>query len=311
VLAQFVLKENVGKLGGKGYFGGLFSGPYPVWRIWLGHFLNSGLLALPLLYVVIVSIKHRARLRREEKALWILVLSFLIVYTIPSQRQANYLIPTSPALAVLLGVRWSEIKGHWFYVFHIPILVALLLLATLTQAISNALPQDSYQPWQLVIPIAAILLSAFGLILNRAGPYVFHFLVFLTFISFAFMVAPLEGPLGRYPPRTVTALRGKVVYVPAHFISRQERHRFLLPGTRIRGYFTLNKGHMNRLLESRRFVAINRALGQPVAGPFRVFGTRLDMKTRQTPAELVRILLHHDLDLLIHQEIIVRRRRTK
>ena len=60
-----------------------------------------------LLYVVVDGVAGpSAGMSLEEKGLWILVLSFLIVYSVPSQRQENYLLPSVPALAVLIAMRW-------------------------------------------------------------------------------------------------------------------------------------------------------------------------------------------------------------
>ena len=109
ILQHFVLEENLGKLGGEGYLRGLFAGPYPIYRLWLGHLGNAGFFALPLIYLVVRSVRERQSATMEEKGLWILVLSFLIVYSVPSQRQENYLIPTVPALSILLAMRWPSI----------------------------------------------------------------------------------------------------------------------------------------------------------------------------------------------------------
>ena len=106
-------------------------------------------------------------------------------------------------------------------------------------------------------------------------------------------------------------MKGKVVFVPSHFISRYERHRFLLPGAEIKGYDPTHRDHLNRLLESHRLVAVQRALGQQISGPFRVFGTRLDVKTRQSREEVWKIVFERDLDLLLQQEILIRLRRMR
>ena len=124
-------------------------------------------------------------------------------------------------------------------------------------------------------------------------------------------MAPLEGPLGKFPPQTIDAVNGRTVYVPSHFISRHERHRFLLPGTDVRGYHPTNQDHLNRLLESRRLVAVERALGQKISGPFRELGSRLDVRTRQSGEEVRKILFERDFDLLLKQEILIRLRRMR
>ena len=158
ILQHFVLEENVGKLGGDGYLRGLFFGPYPLHRLWLGHLANAGLFALPLVYLVVVSVRDRARMSVDEKSLWILVLSFLVVYSVPGQRQENYLLPSVPALAVLMAMRWRHIGSRWFHFFNLPAIVALVLLIPLLIAIrDDVLPSESYPSWQLALPVLALV----------------------------------------------------------------------------------------------------------------------------------------------------------
>ena len=58
ILREFLLGENVSKLGTNGYWKNFFTGPYPVFSVWLGIFRNAGFLALPLVYVFISSMQH-------------------------------------------------------------------------------------------------------------------------------------------------------------------------------------------------------------------------------------------------------------
>ena len=312
VIRNFVLEENLGKLGGEGYISGLFTGAYPLHRIWLGHLANAGLFALPLVYLALTgltSVKGKAALSLDKKSLWALVVSFLIVYSVPSQRQENYLLPTVPALAVLIGVGWKEIETRWFYLFNVAIVITLIPLAVLIHAISDALPPGSYRWWQLGLPLVAILVTGVSLLWNRVSPYVFHLQVFLVAATVAAGLAPFEGPLGRYDHQSVEALESKTVYVPSNFISKYERHRFILPGSRIEGYHPSNTERRNQLLRSGKIVALERGLGQTVAGPFEVYGKRLTLRSRQRGDEIARILFEGELDLLVQQEIIVRRRK--
>jgi len=309
VIRNFILEENLGKLGGEDYLSGLFIGSYPLHRIWLGHLANAGLLALPVVYLAVTSVKRRAKLSRDDKALWVLILSFLIVYSVPSQRQENYLLPTLPALAVLMGVHWNEIGPRWFYLFNVAIVLTLIPLTVLIYSVSDALPAGSYRWWQLGLPLVAILVTGVSLLWNRASPYVFHLQVFLVAATLAAGLAPFEGPLGRYDRQTVEALEKKTVYVPSNFISKYERHRFILPGSRLEGYHPSNTERLNQLLRRREIVALERGLGQTVTGPFEVYGKRLTLRSRQRGDQIARILFKGDLDLLVHQEIIVRRRK--
>ena len=293
VFRHFVLEENLGKLQGQGYFRGLLTGPYALHWLWLGHFGNAGLFAVPLLFLVITTIQERKNLGAEEKSLWILVLSFLLVYSIPSQRQENYLIPTVPALAILLARRWNGLPEAWFRWFALPgALFTAALLWVVLGIRERVLPPGSYAAWQLAVPAVVLGLWIALVVLPRAARYSFHTMVFSSFLLISLAVAPFEGPLGRYDPERVAFLEGKRVYVPSEFISRHERHRFLLPGARIEGYDPADADSASRLLSSGQHVVVHRAPDREIEGPFRVIARRFDLRSRQTPSEMWRIFYH-------------------
>ena len=210
ILRHFVLEENVGKLGGDGYLRGLFTGPYPLHRLWLGHLANAGLFALPLVYLVVVSVRDRARMSVDEKSLWILVLSFLVVYSVPAQRQENYLLPSVPALAVLMAMRWRHIGNRWFRLFNLPAIAALAFLIPLLVAMGDdVLPPGSYAAWQLALPVLALAGWIAVTVRPSMARYGFHALVFVTFLAVSGAIAPFEGSAGRFEPARVEALRGR------------------------------------------------------------------------------------------------------
>jgi hypothetical protein len=99
------------------------------------------------------------------------------------------------------------------------------------------------------------------------------------------------------------------VFVPSEFISRQERHRFLLPGARIVGYEPEDADLTSKLLSSGRHVVVHRRLGEEIDGPFRPIAKRYDLRSRQSWVEMWRIFYHGEMDLLVRQELVVRRHR--
>jgi hypothetical protein len=99
------------------------------------------------------------------------------------------------------------------------------------------------------------------------------------------------------------------VLVPSEFISRHERHRFLLPGARIEGYDPADVDAAGKLLSSGRHVVVHRRLGEEIDGPFRPIARRFDLRSRQSWAEMWRIFFHREMDLLVRQEVVVRRHR--
>ncbi len=312
VLQHFVLEENLGKLAGDGYWTGLLRGPYPIYRIWLGHIGNAGLFALPLFVLAFTSYRGRYSLRAEERALWILVVSFLVVYSFPSQRQENYLIPTVPALAVLLGLRWGSMATSWFRLFAVPGIVLSLAFVVFMRNVSHeGLPGPGYETWQLAVPVITLVSWVGVSVFPRRGRVLFHGLVFASFLSIACSVAPFEGGLGRFEPARARRLRGRTVYVPTEFISRHEKHHFLLPAADIRGYDPFDANRLGHLLESGEIVVIHRPLGVEPQGPFRVLARRFDLSSRHTWDEMRRIVLGGELDLLVRQELVVRRYRQR
>jgi hypothetical protein len=213
-----------------------------------------------------------------------------------------------PAVAVLLGVRWMEIKPRWFFLFNFPVVLILLLLTMLVLATAfQVLPTKSYKSWQLVFPLLALMLGVGSFLINRIGLYTYHLLIFLVFGSLACALAPFDGSLGKYNAETVAALKGRTVYIPSNFRSVYELHRFILPGARTYGYNPADKGRRDELLQSGEIVAVNKALGQSVSDSYRVFGKRLDLRSRHPKDEIFKIVFQQRLDLLIQQEIIVQR----
>ena len=95
------------------------------------------------------------------------------------------------------------------------------------------------------------------------------------------------------------------------FIRRHERHRFLLPRARIEGYDPLDTEVTASLLESGRIVVVHKDVGDSGTGPFRVMARRLDLRSRHTGEEMWRIAFHHELDLLVREELVVRRFRQE
>ncbi|MGH9334649.1 MAG: hypothetical protein ACRD21_12985, partial [Vicinamibacteria bacterium] len=233
---------------------------------------------------------------------------FLLVYSLPSQRQENYLLPTVPALAILLGRRWESFPGGRFRWFALPgAAFAAILLWVVLAIRSDVLPEGSYRLWQLGAMILVLGLWVFVLLRPRAGRHGFHALVFASFFLLALAVAPFEGPLGRFDAERIELLEGRQVFVPSEFVSRHERHRFLLPGARIEGYDPDDADTASRLLQAGRHVIVHRRPGERVEGPFRVIARRFDLRSRHSKEEMWRIVFHRELDLLVREELVIRR----
>jgi len=306
IFREFLLGENVSKLKADGYWNNFFSGPYPVFSVWFGIFRNAGFLALPLFYVTFLSLKNWSSLRHEEKALWIWILAFIIVFTVPAQRQDSYVMATMPAAAVLLGLHWRKIPRAWFYLFVLPLFIILAAMNYLMVTISqHVLPYDSYAWWNYLAPVGGMALVLVSLIYKQWAPQLFIAIIFTAFISLASVVAPLEGSLGHFDVKTIKGVEGRVVYVPSNFRAQYERYRFLLPGAEIRSYEYEDDASRDRLLSAGELVIADFP---PATNNFKFYttlGKRLTVRSRMPQEDISLVLRNQRMDLLFRQELLL------
>lgn len=306
IYREFLLGENVSKLKTDGYWSNFFSGPYPVFQVWFGIFRNAGFLALPLLYVVIVSLRHWKNLKHEEHAMWIWVLAFIIVFTVPAQRQDSYVLATMPAVAVMLGLHWREIPRAWFYLFLLPLLFIFGGLLYLMIPISqHVLPADSYALWHYVVPFGGFALTLLALAYNKWAPRLFIALIFLAFLSLASVMAPFEGKLGHYDEQAINAAAGKTVYVPTNFKSQFEHYYFMLPGAEIRSYDYDDESSRDRLLAEGKLVVAHFPPETNSFGTWKVLGKRLTLRNRMPEKDIGPVLRERRMELLFRQELLL------
>jgi 4-amino-4-deoxy-L-arabinose transferase-like glycosyltransferase len=306
IVQEFLLGENVSKLSTDSYWKNLFSGPYPVWAVWLGIFRNAGFLALPLFYVSYTSLKNWKKIKHEEQALWIWILAFIIVFTVPAQRQDSYILATMPAVAVVLGLHWRDIPRRWFYLFTLPLLLIFGALLYLMIPISlHVLPAGSYTNWHYIAPIGGLLLTVLALLYNKWAPRLLIALVFLAYIALANIVAPLEGPLGHFSEQAIRAVSGKTVYVPSNFRSQYERYRFLLPGAEIRSYAYEDDAARKRLLDAGELVIADLAPHTDKLDHYEVIGQRLTIRSRMPQEDIAPVLKERRMELLFRQELLL------
>ena len=306
IYREFLLGENISKLNTDGYWKNFFSGPYPVFQVWLGIFRNAGFLALPLLYVCVVSLKNWPKLRHEEQALWIWILAFIIVFTVPAQRQDSYVMATMPAAAVILGLHWREIPRVWFYLFVLPLLAIFAGLIYLMIPIGQkVLPAGSYALWHYLVPFSGLTLALLSLVYNKWAPRLFIALIFLAFLSLASVMAPFESALGRYDTQAINAAAGKTVYVPTNFKSQFEHYHFLLPGAQIRNYDYDDYASRDRLLAEGNLVVAHYPPEENSFGPWKVLGKRLTLRNRMPEKDIAPVLLEQRMDLLFRRELLL------
>ncbi len=309
IFQNFFLKENVGKFGGANYFQGLFTGSYPIYRVWFGAVTNAGLLAFAIIFLAVVSFRQRKVLMNDEKALWILVFSYLIVFSLPTQRQENYILPVMPALAILLAMQWDRIDRRWFYLFIVPSFVGLALFALLMYVIAtDDITAGHYSFWHPIVLVAGLLLVIAAIVWRKYAGHLVLPITFFAYLGFASLLAPFEGALSNYSNSELVNMKGKTIYVPSNFVSKYERHRFVIPGAEIKGYTRGDRKRKHQLLDQGEIVAVQQRMGASLPANHMIFGSRLVLRSRLSGQEIVQILFKQRTDILILREVIIQQK---
>lgn len=299
VWREFVVGENAGKFkSGPSYLSLAFSGSGGVPVILTGYFVNAGLL-FPLSVGAAWTAWRSYRARRQtgekisdaEKVMWLWLLALALVFMLPSQRSARYLIPAMPALAVLIALYWGRISRIWFSLTLVFAILGALAMASIGYGAVKA-TQDAgvYSPlfWLL---LALMVLSSLAGIFKKswtqalALPCSFAFL-----IAMAWVTAPFNGPIGQFKSSTVALVQGQTVRVPNNFNGQFERYQFLLTGAKVAAYdapqpVDYSDADIDALFKTSRYVLVQRRLGQAACANCRVIDVRWDIRSRQDPKE--------------------------
>jgi len=304
IWSQFVVGENAGKFRLASFLSGLVSGDYPLWEIWLGDLKNAGLYA-PLVLALLWDLWRRRReLPEPEAELWAFILAFLLVYSIPTQRQSNYILPTTAALAVLLALRWQALPS---LAFRVPL--ALLALAAFAVPlfewrVEKQLGVHLFSSASLAFPVALGLAALAGALSLRFGRAALPFLALLALAAGSSLLAPFSRP---FPPQAVAEVRGKAVFMPDLFQQSQERYRFLLPGAEVRSYPCATGPEHCAIPEPGPgvYAAIYRDDGQALPPGFQAVAALPHLRGRHSTRQILEILAGR-LDLLVQWFVLAR-----
>lgn len=315
VWQEFVVGENAGKLSNSaGYwYTAIFGGGFSMWAQALGYVQNAGLLAFVVLGLMILGLQQGWRLWHEKCSqknsasrpthllillIWLGV--WLLIFTLPSQRSARYLIPAMPALAMLLALYWPRIARGWFVPSLMVCGLFMLVLGRIAWA-EHALGMGNMG--DLLATESGVVL---GLALVLTGVLKTHWTrfntlaaVLATFLVFSLTTAPLNGAAGLYSADSQLAVQQKHIAVPSSFNGQFERFEFLLPGNRFAPYDGDARSHLPALdnaKELQRLLASHDAVvwlqtraetDQPLCLPgCRVLGTRWEVKGRHQSGEI-------------------------
>ena len=305
---EFVVKENAGKFDpqSSGYLSKLLWGSSSIWVLALGYPLNAGLLAFPVLGLMLHALWRRAQLSDAEKMLWIWLLVMLLVFSLPSQRSSRYLLAAMPALAVLCALGWARIGRWWFVLTLIVAAVVLVGLGYLSWRLQDVMPTVALYPalyWLLlVVALLFAVVAMFRPALTRPGASV---AVLLVFFSLAAFLRPFDGALGNYSSETQGRMAAREVWVPYDFNAKYELYRFLLPGALIQGYREEREPDVAELAKRYPVFAVRVPLGTPLCKGCRLLGERLDLRGRHNQAELTGILHGRVFENLFLKEMLI------
>ncbi len=293
---QFVIGENAVKFKGyKNYLSGLFVGVYPLYRIWFGPFANAGLLAFLMIGLFInffknvfpqfrkVKISQLNESQKKVLALLMYVGAFLLFYSLPTQRQENYLLPAMAVLAVLLATYRSDIpKVFW----KITIVLTLLVFTVLT---ATPFLFSFWSQWPLFAQLLWFL-SIFIFILifiTKKHLEFFPLLIFFCYIQLSNFSIPFNQSF-----QFSKAHAGLNIWVPSHKIAQEERFRFVAPQSKPKAYESTEKlSELCKSLPRGSYLVLEEGMEDFCVRQATLLEVLPELRSRQKFSEMLQILL--------------------
>lgn len=303
VWKEFVVGENVGKFDphgnlsfGQGYLSKLLWGGSSIWSYALAFLTNAGLLTFPVVALFVVAYKRRGQLSIEEQLLWIWIAAMFLSFALPSQRSGRYLLAAMPAVALLCALNWQQISRKAFVASLVLSGALIAGIAYLAVRLQAEMPDAQLYPltfWLLIAGTGLLtLLAIFVPALTRPA---INAVALLALLCFAAFLRPFDGALGNYSADARHYVSGKDVWVPCNFRAMDEGYRFMLPGAEIRGYSEDQNLTASELAARYPLFAVQLALNDNMqngsCAECKIIGQRLDIRGRQSSAELKEMIL--------------------
>lgn len=311
ILQDFVLKENAGKFDPKrgNYFLNLVAGNHSIWRILFGYPFNAGLLAPAVVALFVLAFRGRQALSGPEKLLWIWVITQMVVFAFPQQRDERYLLPAMPALAVLLALQWENIP-RWL------LAVTLLACALITAALllggvilTGELAEGPLYPWYFAPALAAMIgLALCGLLRRDWTKFLAAPAVILVYLAYALFSTPFDGPRGAFTRQTIDAVQGRTVILPTVYGAHDEVYRFLLPGADIQTIRVEPPAQLADLRQQHKLFILGVPASTTAIAEFpglKILGSRLNLVDRFTGKQSQDMLRGNITGQLFQQDLII------
>ena len=289
VWREFVVGENAGKFNSQmGYFKQAFSSSGGFLVVVTSYFTNAGLL-LPVTvggaWAAWRSYRQHRAVSPAEKVLWLWMLALALVFMLPNQRSARYLIPAMPAVAILVALYWSRIGRIWFGITLVFCLVGTLAMGSIAHGALRA-TQDYglYSPLFWLFLAATALACLAGMVKKSWTRPIAALAGFCILFSLAWATEPFNGPVGQFKPATVALLKGQSVAVPTNFNGQFERYQFVINGAKIEPYFAaqpVEYSDVEALFKTSRYALVQRRMGQSPCIACRIIDVRWDLRSRQ------------------------------
>lgn len=251
VFRAFVLRENMGKFDPRGgsYLLNLLAGGSSIWRMLAAYPINAGLLALSVTALFIMAFRSRHNLMLEEKLLWIWILTLLIFFSLPNQRDERYLLPGMPALAVLAALHWSSIP-RWTLVIPLAVAIGIAFVMGVGGVALQIDTGDNtlYSGVFWSVTLATTCLAALGIWRKDWTRRAVCPAIFMVYLCYAAFLEPFHGPKGQFGQEALAFARQNNVAVPSRYGSRDEIYRFALPGGRFEHFRTDPKERLEDLI---------------------------------------------------------------
>ncbi|MBU0622063.1 MAG: phospholipid carrier-dependent glycosyltransferase [Gammaproteobacteria bacterium] len=287
VWREFVVGENAGKFGaqGSGYWSQLLWGGSSIWALLLGYPLNAGLLALPVAAVFVLAYRQRFRANESEQLLWIWMAVLFVVFAIPSQRSARYLLEAMPGVALLCALYWQRIPRWVFAVALVLSAAVLLLLGWLALRLQSEM--GGLYGWGAgLLWVAVMGLIVLALLRQEWTRDLTHVAALLAMLGLAVFLRPFDGAAGSFDAEAQRQVLGKAAWVPCNFRAHDEGYRFLLPGADVHGYHEQLQLTPQQLVQRYPLFAVQLPLQEDMCEGCRVIGRRLEIRGRHSGEEL-------------------------
>jgi len=244
VWQEFVVAENAGKMsGGQGYWHAALYGAYPMWTQLLAYPENGGLLFFAVLGLLLLGLTRAFKrqtyvhMSPAMRILLVWLVVWLVIFTIPSQRSARYVIPAMPALAIVMALAWDRIPRIWFWITAAITVPALVLLARIGWVMADmqiAAPLEN--AITLIAACAGLVGATASFFIKRWAREAVLVACLAVYATFGLMVAPLDNPAAQYSSVVQMRVKGQHIAVPNGFTGQFERFHFVFPESRLTPY---------------------------------------------------------------------------